>query len=161
MPVTNAKKYLASLQDDREIYIDGERIKDVTKDYRFIGAAETMAELLQMQHDPVLSDTLTYSSPSSGDKVGMSHIQPRSIKDVKARGDAMKVWMDATCGMLGRSPDYKNVMVAAWAAAAKVFDRPSFNGSDNIQNFYEYVRENDSTMTHVLVNPQVLSLIHI
>jgi aromatic ring hydroxylase len=67
----------------------------------------------------------------------------------------MKVWMDATCGMLGRSPDYKNVMVAAWAAAAEVFDRPSFNGSDNIQNFYEYVRENDSTMTHVLVNPQV------
>jgi 4-hydroxyphenylacetate 3-monooxygenase len=155
MPVTNAKKYLSSLQDDREIYIDGERIKDVTKDYRFIGAAETMAELLQMQHDPDLSDTLTYSSPSSGDKVGMSHIQPRSMQDVKARGDAMKVWMDATCGMLGRSPDYKNVMVAAWAAAAEVFDRPSFNGSDNIQNFYEYVRENDSTMTHVLVNPQV------
>jgi len=76
MPITNAKKYLSSLQDDREIYIDGERerIKDVTKDYRFIGAAETMAELLQMQHDPDLTDTLTYSSPSSGDKVGMSHI---------------------------------------------------------------------------------------
>ncbi|SVD06924.1 uncharacterized protein METZ01_LOCUS359778, partial [marine metagenome] len=109
MPVTNAKTYMSSLQDDREIYIDGERIKDVTKDYRFIGAAETMAELLQMQHDPDLIDTLTYSSPSSGDKVGMSHIQPRSRKDVKARGDAMKVWMDATCGMLGRSPDYKNV----------------------------------------------------
>ena len=155
MPVTNAKQYMASLKDDREIYIDGERIKDVTKDYRFIGAAETMAELLQMQHDPDLSDTLTYSSPSTGDKVGMSHIQPRSMKDVKARGDAMKVWMDTTCGMLGRSPDYKNVMVAAWAAAAEVFDRPSFDGSDNIQNFYEYVRENDSTMTHVLVNPQV------
>ncbi len=155
MPVTTAKKYMASLHDEREIYIDGERIKDVTKDYRFVGAAETMAELLEMQHEPALTETLTYSSPTTGDKVGMSHIQPRSKEDIKARGDAMKVWMDATCGMLGRSPDYKNVMVAAWAAAAESFNRDSFNGSENIQNFYEYVRENDLTMTHVLVNPQV------
>ena len=155
MPIRTAQQYMASLRDDRAIYIDGERIKDVTKDYRFIGAAETMAELLQMQHDPDHIDTLTYTSPSTGNKVGMSHIQPKSKDDVKARGDAMKMWMDATCGMLGRSPDYKNVMVAAWAAAEEVFDRESFDGSSNIRNFYEYVRENDSTMTHVLVNPQV------
>ena len=144
-----------SLKDDRAIYIDGERVKDVTKDHRFVGAAETMGELLQMQHEPNLLDTLTYVSPTSGDKVGMSHIQPKSKKDIKARGDAMQIWMDATCGMLGRSPDYKNVMVAAWAAAAKVFDRESFDGSNNVRQFYEHVRENDSIMTHVLVNPQV------
>ena len=155
MPIRTAHEYINSLKDDRAIYIDGERIKDVTKDYRFIGAAETMAALLQMQHQPGLLEILTYTSPMTGDNVGMSHIQPKSKEDIKARGDAMKIWMDATCGMLGRSPDYKNVMVAAWAAAAKVFDRESFDGSNNIQQFYEYVRENDSMMTHVLVNPQV------
>ena len=116
---------------------------------------QTMADLLQMQHEPSLQDVLTYSSPSSGDRVGMSHIQPGSPEDVKSRGDAMQLWMDTTCGMLGRSPDYKNVMVAAWAAAAASFKRDTFDGSDNIKNFYERVRENDLMMTHVLVNPQV------
>ena len=33
MAIKDAKNYMSSLQDDREIYIDGERIKDVTKDW--------------------------------------------------------------------------------------------------------------------------------
>lgn len=155
MPIRTGKQYLDGLRDDREIYIDGERIKDVTKDRRFVGAAQTMAELLEMQHSADHAETLTFKSPLTGDKVGMTHIQPRSALDVKGRGDAMKNWMDATCGMLGRSPDYKNVMVAAWAAAGEVFDRESFKGGDNVRNYHEYVRENDLVMTHVLVNPQV------
>jgi len=155
MPIRTAEQYLDSLRDDREVYIGGDRVKDVTKDTRFAGAAETMADLLQMQHESSSQDLLTYSSPSSGDRVGMSHIQPSSPEDVKSRGDAMQLWMDTTCGMLGRSPDYKNVMVAAWAAAAESFKRDTFDGSDNIQKFYERVRENDLMMTHVLVNPQV------
>ena len=120
MPVRTAAQYMESLKDDRSIYIEGERIKDVTKDNRFVGAAETMAELLQMQHEKDLKEVLTYNSPTSGESVGMSHIQPKSKEDIKARGDAMKVWMDATCGMLGRSPDYKNVMVSALLLKIKI-----------------------------------------
>ena len=46
--------YLANLRDDRSIWIDGERVKDVTTDRRFAGAAGTMAMLLDMQHDAAL-----------------------------------------------------------------------------------------------------------
>ena len=53
MPIRTAEQYLDSLRDDREVYIGGDRVKDVTKDARFAGAAETMADLLQMQHEPV------------------------------------------------------------------------------------------------------------
>ena len=59
MPIRTAQQYIDSLRDDREIYMEGERVTDVTRDYRFAGAAETMAELLEMQHDPDLSDVLT------------------------------------------------------------------------------------------------------
>lgn len=155
MPIRTGQQYLESLKDDRQIFIDGERVGNPVGDPRFAGAAQTMAGLLEMQHDPALNGTLTYESPATGDRVGMTHIQPKSREDVVARGDAIKIWMDSTCGMLGRSPDYKNVMVAAWAAASDVFDRESFQGGDNIKNYYEYVRENDCVMTHVLVNPQV------
>lgn len=155
MPVRTGAQYLDSLRDDRDVWIDGERVRDVTTDPRFAGAARTMSELMDMQHDPALADKLTYTSPTTGDRVGMTHLQPRSREDVIARNEAMKAWMDATCGMLGRSPDYKNVMVSAWAAAADKFDREAFKGADNMRQYYEYVRENDLAMTHVLVNPQV------
>jgi 4-hydroxyphenylacetate 3-monooxygenase oxygenase component len=155
VPIKTAQQYLDSLRDDRAVYIDGERIKDVTKDKRTARAAETMAELLQMQHDPALAPALTYDSPSTGDKVGLTHLQPKSKHDLVRRNDAIKVWMDATCGMLGRSPDYKNVMWSAYAASAGIFKRDRYDGSQNVRNYHEYVRENDLLMTHVLVNPQV------
>jgi len=155
MPIKNGKQFLDTLSAEREIYIEGERVKDVISDPRFSGATKTMAHLMDIQSDPDLSDVMTYNSPTSGDKVGITHIQPQSRDDVIARNDAIKVWMDASCGMMGRSPDYKNCIISNYAAAKDVFKRDAFDGSQNIQNFYEHVRENDAVTTHVLVNPQI------
>ncbi|MBT5429711.1 4-hydroxyphenylacetate 3-hydroxylase N-terminal domain-containing protein [Rhodospirillales bacterium] len=155
MPIKNGKQFLDTLSAEREIYIEGERVKDVISDPRFSGATKTMAHLMDIQSDPDLSEVMTYNSPTSGDKVGMTHIQPQSRDDVIARNDAIKVWMDASCGMMGRSPDYKNCIISNYAAAKDVFKRDAFDGSQNIQNFYEHVRENDAVTTHVLVNPQI------
>ena len=38
--IRSGEKYLESLRDDREIWIDGERVRDVTRDPRFRGAAD-------------------------------------------------------------------------------------------------------------------------
>ena len=113
MPIRTGAAYLESLRDDRQIWIDGDRVADVTRDPRFTAAAQTVAELYQMQHDPALHATMTYASPTSGDAVGVSFIQPASVDDLVRRRAMVKVWADATCGMFGRSPDYMNVMTAA------------------------------------------------
>src|SRR4051812_40171157 len=104
MPARTGKAFLDSLRDDRELWIDGERINDVTADRRFAAAAHTMAELYDMQHEAALRERLTYPSPSSGLPVGLSFIQPKSINDLVRRRTMVKTWMDATCGMFGRSP---------------------------------------------------------
>ena len=155
MPIRTGADYLQSLRDDRHLSIDGERVKDVTTDPRFTGAAQTMAELLDLQHEPDLTDIMTFASPATGDKVGITHIIPQSKQDVLDCNKAIQVWMDYSCGMLGRSPDYKNMFISCYAAGADNFKRDSFDGSDNIRNYHNYVRENDQVITHVLVNPQV------
>ena len=71
-----------------------------------------------MQHDPALREKLTYVSPLSGERVGLSFIQPQSIDDLVRRRDMVKIWMDATCGMFGRSPDFMNIMITGFASAA-------------------------------------------
>src|SRR5579884_3994042 len=109
--------YLANLRDDRSIWIDGEQVKDVTTDRRFAGAAGTMAMLMDMQHDPALVERMTYVSPSSGERVGLSFIQPASVDDLVRRREMIRAWNQATCGMFGRSPDYMNVMLAGFASA--------------------------------------------
>jgi 4-hydroxyphenylacetate 3-monooxygenase len=72
MGARSGRQYLDSLRDSRQIWIDGEAVADVTKDRRFSAAARSMADLYDMQHDPALRDRLTYTSPTTGDGVGLS-----------------------------------------------------------------------------------------
>ncbi|HEY7246458.1 MAG TPA: 4-hydroxyphenylacetate 3-monooxygenase, oxygenase component [Xanthobacteraceae bacterium] len=155
MGARTGRDYLDSLRDGRQIWIDGEAIGDVTKDRRFAAAARSMAELYDMQHVPALRAKLTYPSPASGEPVGLSYIQPRSVDDLARRREMVKTWMDATCGMFGRSPDFVNIMLTGFACAADVFGSQDKKYSTNVWNYYLYCRENDIAMTHTLVNPQV------
>ena len=43
MGIRTGKNYIESLRDGRQMWIDGELVKDVTKDRRFAAAAYTMA----------------------------------------------------------------------------------------------------------------------
>lgn len=164
MGARTGKQLLEALRDDREVWIDGERVRDVTRDARFAGAAGTMAELYDMQHDPKLRDTLTYASPTTGDRVGLSFIEPTSVDDLLRRRAMVSTWMQATCGMFGRSPDFMNIHLTGFASAAPEFSKGSEASGDsgagrdlgrNLRAYYELVRETDLALTHTLINPQV------
>ncbi len=153
--VRNGADYIASLQDGRSVWIDGERIKDVTVDHRFRGAIQSIADLYDMQCDPALSDKMTFPSPTSGKRVGLSFIQPRSAEDLRRRRDMMKTWMDTVGGMMGRTPDFLNVMVSAYASAHELFTVGGDRFGQNIVDYHEFIRENDLALTHSLVSPDI------
>ncbi|MBC8242046.1 MAG: hypothetical protein H8E30_16450 [Alphaproteobacteria bacterium] len=155
MGIRTGQQYLEGLRDDREVWCDGERVEDVTTDPRFAGGARTQAELYDLQHQPDLTDIMTYESPTSGDRVGLSFIQPRSSADLAARRTMFKIWNDYTCGMFGRSPDFMNVMFSSYAAAHEAFDTEESKFGKNMVAYYEFMRENDLASTHALVSPQV------
>jgi 4-hydroxyphenylacetate 3-monooxygenase len=151
MPIRTGRAFLDSLRDDRQIWIDGERVTDIVTDRRFAAAARSVAELYDMQHEPALLERMTYIAPGSGDRVGLSFIQPQSIDDLIRRRQMVKTWMDATCGMFGRSPDFLNITLTGFASAHQAFGK----FADNLWNYYTYARDSDIVMTHTLVNPQV------
>jgi 4-hydroxyphenylacetate 3-monooxygenase len=154
MGARTGRQYIKGLQDQqREVWLGGERIKDVTTHPGLVNGVRSIAALYDMQHDR-LRDEMTYVSPTSGERVGLSFIIPRTREDLERRRDMMLHWARATCGMMGRSPDFMNVTFAAWAGAANYFaqGRPEFG--DNIRRYYEYIRENDLTLTHALINLQ-------
>ena len=113
-----------------------------------------IAALYDMQHDPKLRDEMTYVLPTTRERVGLSFIIPRTRDELELRRTMMLHWARATCGMVGRSPDFMNVTFAAWAGASEFFarNRPEFG--PNIRRYYEYIRDNDVTLTHALINLQ-------
>ena len=155
MPARTGAEYIAGLQENQpEVYLHGERVKDVTTHPALRNGIETLARLYDLQHDPALRDAMTYPSPTTGDPVGRSFIRPRTMAELESRGVMMRHWARATFGMMGRSPDFMNVNIMAMAAAGDYFaqNRPEFK--QNIQNYYEYIRENDLVLTHTLLNLQ-------
>ena len=79
MPIRTGKQFLEALKDDRRIFMDGEEIGDIAHDPRTAGAAQTLAELYDMQHEPALREQMTFASPSSGNPVGRSFMEPKTI----------------------------------------------------------------------------------
>src|SRR3954467_13039113 len=155
MPMRTGNDFLEALRDGRQIFIDGERVADVIRDKRHAGAAGSVPELYDMQHEPALRETMSFASPSSGQPVGLSFIEPRTVDDLIRRREMIKIWMDSTCGMFGRSPDFLNVMLTGLAAAAPEFGRSDKRFAENIRAYHAVARERDLCMTHTLLNPQV------
>ncbi len=156
MGARTGKEFIDKLNSsERDIQIDGERVRHNLADHPSVrNLARSYAALFDMQHDEKLRDTLTYESPTTGDRVGMSFLTPKSIEDLEKRRAMMKTWSDYSLGMLGRTGDYLNSSLMAMAAAADWFGQVDKQFSNNITKYYEHVRENDLLLTHTLINPQ-------
>ena len=159
MPARNGQQYIERLRErPPALYLRGEQVKDATVHPGLSGGVKTVARLYDLQHGPPdLAEgrpDMTYSSPTSGEPVGLSFITPKSVGDLDARRNMMRRWAQVSCGMMGRTPDFLNVSLMAMAAAGDYFgeDRPEFK--QNIQDYYEKVREEDLVLTHTLVNLQ-------
>jgi len=155
MAVRTGAEYIAGLRENQpEVYMNGERVKDVTTHPALSNGVQTLARLYDMQHDPKIADEMTYTSPTTGDPVGLSFILPKTPEDLQRRHTMMSHWARVSCGMMGRSPDFMNVNIMAMAAAGDYFaqNRPEFK--QNIQSYYEYIREKDLVLTHTLLNLQ-------
>ena len=155
MPARTGQEYIAGLQNHpREVWIGGERVEDVTTHPALCNGVKSVAALYDMQHDPALLEEMTFASPSSGQPVGLSFLVPQNVEDLVRRRNMMTRWAWASCGMMGRSPDFLNVIFSAWAGSADYFaqDRPEFKR--NVQQYHKFIRENDTALTHALVNLQ-------
>jgi len=153
MPARTGHQVLQKLREySPEIWMRGERVKDVTTHPGLSGGVNSLAELYDLQwKDP---DVMLFDSPSTGDKVGRSHMIPRTREELMSVGTMMLAWTRHSNGMMGRSPDYINRAMAAYAGGADFLaqQRPQFG--DNARKYHAYLRENDLCLTHTLINPQ-------
>jgi 4-hydroxyphenylacetate 3-monooxygenase oxygenase component len=149
------EQFLAGLRsEERDIWLEGERVTDPSSHPKLEGAARSLARLFDLQHeDP---DTFLMISPDTGQPVSVTHIQPKSREDLERRRLASKRIADTTAGMMGRTPDYLNYTFACFAARADVWARyGNEEGAQNLIAYQRHMRDNDLSLTHTLINPQV------
>src|SRR5581483_2773148 len=155
MGVRTGAEYRESLKDGRTVYVNGERVKDVTTYPPFRGVIDSLAMLYDLQHDPAHQKLLTYPSPADGKPVAMSFLLADTAEDVERRWKAEEFRAEATFGLMGRMPDFMNALVADAAVAHSAIGRPNPRFGHNVVRYYEQCRDNDWCLTHTLVDPQI------
>src|SRR6202046_3894648 len=150
-PFTGAE-FLQSLRDDREVYIYGERVKDVTTHPAFRNSAASTALLYDALHDKTLQDVLT-APPDTG-AGGYTHKffkAAYSTEEVVAQRDAIAAWARIAYGWLGRSPDYKAAFLNTLGANAEFYGK----FADNARAWHKRGQEAVLFLNHALVNPPI------
>ena len=157
MGAKTGKEYIDRVdQAQANVWINGKQVTGKISEHEaFKGVMQSQAELYDLQHIREKREYMTYTSPSSGERVGTSFIQPKTKDDLGIRRKMMQEWAVYTGGMMGRSPDYINVGIMAYGAAADMFGMQEAQYKENMIRYYEYCRENDLSLTHTLIQPQV------
>jgi 4-hydroxyphenylacetate 3-monooxygenase len=148
-------EYLRSLNDGRQVYVDGEKVADVTKHPAFREAARSVARLYDIAAAPDMRERMTFTSPKTGEPVLRAFQIPKIHADLKARRLFSETWAEATFGLMGRTPDHVAGFFAGYAARADVLAAGGQKYADNVLAFYEHIRDNHLYVAYAIVPPQI------
>ncbi|MDH4145163.1 MAG: Pyoverdin chromophore biosynthetic protein pvcC [Acidimicrobiia bacterium] len=142
--------FLASLDDGREVYYDGQRVPDVVEHPAFRNSARVVASLYDALHDPATADALT--APDRFGHVTHRFFAPSySAAELRAARDAIAVWQRMTYGWMGRTPDYKAAFMAQLAEGHSYYGE---YGDNALAWYHRYARQG-LYLNHVLIDPPV------
>src|SRR5688572_5675475 len=116
-------EYLESLRDGREIWIYGERVKDVTTHPAFRNSVRMVARMYDALHDPKTKGVITSETDTgSGGYTHSFFKASRNVEEMVEARNAIAGWQRIVYGWMGRSPDYKAAFLATLGANTDFYD---------------------------------------
>ena len=151
------ERYINSLKDGRTVWIDGQKVPDITIHPAFKDMIQALANVYDLQNT-TYRDEMTYVDPENGVRTSVSWIIPKTKEDSAVKRRNSELWAELTWGQLGRSPDILAPFVVGLFTRADAFSsvkHPKCDFGENIINYYKYCRDRDLFLTHALGDPQV------
>ena len=145
--------YVASLKDGRAVFLDGERVEDVTKHPAFAEPIRRVAERYDVARGA--PDVSTCVDPATGRRIGAMWLIPRSAEDLGRRRVVHRLWAEGSYGLMGRTPDHVASVLTAFAGWRQLFDRAGTRFGDNVVRFHARARDEDLYVAYAIVPPQV------
>jgi 4-hydroxyphenylacetate 3-monooxygenase len=101
--IRTGRQYLDSIRDGREVYIDGERVADVTRHPMFKPLVDIRARIYDMQHAAASRELLTYQD--NGERHAIANKLPHTQQDWWDKRRATDTVLDDIGGVVTRVGD--------------------------------------------------------
>jgi 4-hydroxyphenylacetate 3-monooxygenase len=141
-------QHTASLQDGRQVYLDGGLVRDVTTHKAFRNAVRSVGALYDFQCDPAKAALMTHAGANRMWQL------PTSYAELVERRGALEAWSELHAGFLGRSPDHVASCIAGMVMGLQVFEAYDPRRAAALADYFRYARDNDLYLTYVIINPQ-------
>lgn len=153
MAVRTGAQYKAGLKDERAVWL-GEGKVSVTEDPVLAGSLDGMAGYFDWQND-YADECLVPDPERPGEKMNVSLMLPKNKEDLAIRHRGLERLARYSNGMLGRTPDYVNVVLSGHTARADIWAQGKPEGYQRLKNFHREVIEGDLSMTHTIVHANI------
>lgn len=147
--ILTPEDYLESLRDGREIWYDGERVKDVTTHPAFRQAARSVARFYGALHNPDFYGMMLLTD-AYGSTTHKFFAPSHNSQELMGARNAIAISQGINYGWMGRTPDYKAAFMAHLADNAEFYDKPY---RENAVAWYRKYSRKCLHLNHVLVDP--------
>jgi 4-hydroxyphenylacetate 3-monooxygenase len=148
-------RYVESLRDGRVVFLDGERVVDVTKHPAFLEPIRRIADRYDAARSDEALPITTCLDPATGSRQGAMWLIPRSAEDLEIRRRVHRFWAEASYGLMGRTPDHVACVLTAFASVPPFFARGGERFAENVVRFHGKARDEDLYVSYAIVPPQI------
>ncbi len=101
--IRTGEQYRSSIRDDREVWINGERVRDVTRHPMLKPAVDIRARIYDMQHEAATRNVMTYKE--NGERFAIGNKLPRNQQDWHDKRKAVDTVLRDAGGIVTRMGD--------------------------------------------------------
>ena len=139
--IRTGDEYRESLRDDREVWINGEKVSDVTKHPAFKPVVDIRARIYDMQHEKATQDAMTYEE--DGERFAIGLRLPFEKKDWEDKRRAVDMVMHDIGGVVTRMGDETiGEMWSLWDGK-DILNEIDPRFAENIENHINLAIQND------------------
>ena len=147
------RQHIAALRDNRAVYIDGARVRDVTRSPAFARAVGSAAALYDFSSRPDNQALMSFAT-EGGEYANRIWQLPTSYAELLERRRALEAWAGLHAGFMGRAPDHVASCLSGMVMGLDVFEAHDPARAGALADYYRHARDNDLYLTYVIINPQ-------
>ena len=143
-------QYRDSIRDDRQVWMNGERIKDVTTHPAFKPIVDVRARIYDMAHEARYAETMAYTDSDTGETNCIGYKLPHTQDDWHAKRAAINAVFDDIGGVVIRMGDETAGEMWSLYDGRDVLDEVDPQYRQNIERHIDHVLTSDTF--HVSAN---------
>ncbi len=141
------EQYVESLKDGRVIYLNGEKIDDITQHPQMKGPINDRALAYALNNHPAFKDLLTVEE--DGNRHMFLWNQPKTPEELIRRRNIYMTCMRWGARLSGMGPD---ALAASGIVTAKMDKELGTNYTEAVEDYRKHLRENDPAITGAITD---------